>query len=414
MREIDFIKNLREAFQLILKKPQTFQTTHHHLLADESYLSTQALQELLYNQKYSYREVDEKTLVPFKRLFEIRASRISHSPAMPAYNRHTHANQIYWRCAQIISEIADVHPIQLFYPTLVMGEHDYDHPLNRYILSDDNKTVIDVKTCLEKAMKNGRLEHTHPIHSEQILLSEKEQSRIINLNHDTRRLYNDIKHCLKHRLKKDANKLSKNIGYREPLFADGKVNLQKFVLATYFPAKIITKENIISTLVRFPSSSWKNILNFITNKSLEKLILGGKTIESLINDLDHMKPLGPQEYAARCFIFLTLYRNKLTARTEDYTSFLGQITGYGIPKQVKQDASLIPYQLFLHGIPIAEIYNKTFQQIDDDKSLTENTRWTLKNALKQGTLNKIMDQIELIGQNHKYESVANRRSFCYS
>ena len=137
-----------------------------------------------------------------------RWDRIKNTDANYCHNYYGLANQVCMALAKNITDLIGGDPNHLLMPTL---EIDYPYSLRGAVMSDDNKTCIDVFNCLDQMKKNGnRLVHTHPVQNNDEL-SEAEKLRVINFSARSKRYYEDLLYAPLKAQYKSRNNLQKQI-----------------------------------------------------------------------------------------------------------------------------------------------------------------------------------------------------------
>ncbi len=135
------------------------------------------------------REANERSLTVLIEFLGDRWARINNTDADYCINYYGSANQQCIALAQKIAHVTGLDPIKLLMPTVKVI---YTQSLRASVMSDDNKTLIDIFACLDQMKYNGKkLLHTHPVDG-RYELSESEKLRVINFSTRAKRYYNDI------------------------------------------------------------------------------------------------------------------------------------------------------------------------------------------------------------------------------
>jgi len=319
----------------------------YHLVYLESQRSIHELMYLLAEYTHSSLEVTEENVGPFFNFLRKRWERIQNTDAIYSHRYYTHANQICIKLANYFATVTSFKPYELLMPSLTKREYDYDEKLNTVILSDDNKTLIDVFQCLQEAhtKKNTQLKHTHPVCNKECL-SELERDRVIKHSSFATHYWDAIsrKKASFREFKNRKKALVNQIGRYAPLSSYGKEGGDRLMAALYVP--IANLEHLVSELQKYPCTVWDKYISNINLDELRDVLLNEKKFDQAY--IDQSKYRDEENYnRAILFLFFLLYRRELYARKDEYTSVSGLL--FGKSKTEALIASEIPYTYLQQG-----------------------------------------------------------------
>lgn len=338
----DIVTEMLGAIRELSNKPRQVIKDENSLLYLESQLTFDELKKLFAKFTKSNHEINAQNVKPFCEFLTNRWERIKNTNAIYSHNYNSNVSIVCLKLAEVLSGITKDPVYKLLMPTLHVSE-DFGYELNRYVMSDDNSTMIDVLQCLEKAHiefeknKEVKLLHTHPINDGECLLSESEKERLLDYSYKASRYYDDmITKKLSH-LEKDKNNLKKSMG-KNVSSSYGESGWQ--LLAANLFDHIQNREQLITTLMKYPRAAWEKVLTHIEPEKLTRIVLEGRALVTVLQD---KQSYNGNEAHDRIMLFLIIdnYRKGLKARSLEYTGYLRSLTGYS--KEQKLDASLILY-----------------------------------------------------------------------
>lgn len=106
--------------------------------------------------------------------------------------------------AQLIESAVGKSRYEILFPTIQTIEYvasgaslrDHELQLTEFILSDDNRSMIEVLPCLDCASDSGELKHTFIVDGRVVCLTPAEQQRVINHSNETRAYWDAIQRKL--------------------------------------------------------------------------------------------------------------------------------------------------------------------------------------------------------------------------
>lgn len=301
-------------------------------------------------------------------------------------NYDIHLNRFTRLVADKLSTELKKNKLALLIPSLKRTDFPEDKPLNHYVMSDDNTTMIDVMACL-KELESHRLEdrklyHTHPIGNVKQELSASELDRVINFNSEVNKYYHALlnKEVVEKRLSKFYNEANATMGKKPVNAKYGIAGYQKLKAEVY--DDIEDRDALINKLSKLHTFSWLRFLNNMNITKLKSLNIGNhKSFYDAVVDTNNYTYTYKKQDRAVLLLFTFLYIKELEARPEEFTGLFRGWTGYS--KKDKLNAALL-LRNFL-------ISNRKLSEFED--YLKENECQALYGPLTSSTLGSVTNQI---------------------
>src|SRR3990167_580439 len=149
------------------------QTKHSNLIANVE--NDMALKELwdLFNSNILQQDASSETLQPFRDFLSTRWKYIQNTDLVYPYTTQKLITQICLSLAKVLSPYFQTHPFFLLMPSLEpdamhftlvkMREYLFQNPelrLSDFMLSDDNRQLIEIEPCFSMAENRGIFNHT--------------------------------------------------------------------------------------------------------------------------------------------------------------------------------------------------------------------------------------------------------------
>lgn len=383
----DVVKKMTREFNAITKKPEKINPRFKKNVELVSQLAVEEMRVLLGQYATSEAKANAKTLAPFiNQIDYYLTSLVENTNAIAPFNPKTHANQLYQSLAHILSSYVDVPALKLFWPKLQLTDKPFESPLDRMVPSDDNRTFIDVLEAFEIGRNKKIWAHTHPVDNNQ-QLSETEKARLINFTAHTARYYQEItaeNQPSARKMNKAKNDMMKNLGYTTVLATYGELGEARLAERLYPNVNEMDQKDLFGLLSQHPAHMRGQYLDGLNDK-LKKIALNGKSLEEQIGIENHYT--GSQKRnTAIMFLWLDIYLRDLKARTKDYNTLFGWVSGLGIAKPYKVIAANTLYDLMLKGVGLSELKQKAIDVITANEEISDNDRVFALRSLDQGTL----------------------------
>lgn len=386
-----FIQKIEAALQKILSKEEVILNDPENLIYLESQKFVFKIKKLIFQlrqEKNTHQIKLENLIKHLVKLLQSRFEEICDTNGYYSHNTQTFANQISLKIAEIIGDYKGIHPILLLAPSILPAQFSYPDHINKFILSDDNKKLINVVSYFKQPLtEQNQLPMTYRYGEETYYLTENEKQRLINFNADTVRYSKQIEINGGRGCEKALNQIQKNMGYKKESVTYGDDPSPRLKVLHY-PKDLseFSRQKFISQLLKYPTYCWGVYLKNISAPQLKKLLCGDKPIKAVVGD-ESIYTGNVHFDSAFIYALLTLYRKELHLRPGNFLGWGGSITGYS--KMVKDNASKILTQFIENGGQFKD-YDAWFAQ---DQFV--NVRPALTNGWD--TLSAFHKQIKLLG-----------------
>lgn len=233
-----FVEIISESLEKTRLKQETAHD-QHHFIAIESIISIVNLKRLLSQLAQSDAEVTQESIQPLVDFMSARYRAIKNTDASYLINFYSHANQV---CFEMAKRLSGIFPGRSAYSYLIPTLHSgitFDAPLNKYILSDNEETLIEISKCLLDAKVDGKYKHTHPVSKSLTLLSDTEKHRVCHFMAKAKSfseamitrnptLIEKAANQFKKEISKDASLKPHSIGSIDSNFLSANIQLKSF------------------------------------------------------------------------------------------------------------------------------------------------------------------------------------------
>lgn len=270
MRMTNFVLKVSQELETILAKPEQINHDPNHYIHLISQRVLDSLRKLLAIYSQAEFDADEKSLLPFIQwLKKTWHKDLKDSDAVFFHNRKTHVNQIITYLSNLVGHITNYDPYQLQFSGLKI---QFDGELDRMLISDDDRTLIDPVRCLEAAQTSAdkRLRHTHPLPGQSEFLTPAECNRVKNYTAKAPRFYHDIEMGASlHALDKSHNNLRKSIGLTVAS-SYGEAGVARLRQRLY--GGISHCAHLIKAMLLLPKSTWDIFLANYPINQLQQIV----------------------------------------------------------------------------------------------------------------------------------------------
>lgn len=273
----EFANELLTKLAQICAKGEEFKNDDDGLIQLYFNLQKQNARKFLSSYKDSTVPLTSNSVSSFS-VWLTASARIIDTDANLVCNLNANMNRFYWEMAEKVSQVMGINIYKLIFPTLTRYDGINKLP-NKYIISDNLETLIDVEECFKNAIDNKDkiFRQTSPLNNEYIPLTKQEIARLRSFNSYAVTLYSDIENNRPtvYSFRTFQEKLSNK--YLPVSSSYGEAGKQRFKAILGNELTLLDIPDLITTLESIPLVKIATVLECMSREDLqEKFMLDGR------------------------------------------------------------------------------------------------------------------------------------------